>query len=369
MCAPPVRVLLITSRCPWPPYSGDRLRATLWIEALRNAEVVIAAPNDCGSCLVVPRSPLTLLRAASRITRERLPLHTLLGARDWQSALENAGPFDTAIILLTRADPWAFHAARARRWILDAIDSASVGMNERAAAARGLARAFWMSEARKVERLERDTIDRYDAIVTVTASESTRFGAKGVALPIGIAISELGDAPRTFDFGFWGRLAYFANEQAVRAIVTRIWPQIRSTRPAATLFLGGAEAPSWIRRLHGHDGITVESPMIDREAALRRVRVALLPMSFGSGQSNKTLEAAEAGCAIIGTPVAFRGCEELAGAAVLESDLDRFADRALDLLADEDACARSASELRALLSRFHSREATLAQMRHLAGVP
>ena len=90
-----------------------------------------------------------MLRAASRVAREHLPLHTLLGARDWHSALAHAGNFDTAIVLLTRADPWAFHAARARRWILDAIDSAAVGMSERAAAARGLSRAFWKSEARK----------------------------------------------------------------------------------------------------------------------------------------------------------------------------------------------------------------------------
>ena len=107
--------------------------------------------------------------------------------------------------------------------------------------------------------------------------------------------------PRTIDFGFWGNLGYFANQDAVRTILARLWPHIRRQRPAATLFLGGADAPAWILRQHGRDGITVESPMKDREAKLRRIRVALLPLSFGSGMSNKTLEAAEAGCAIAGT--------------------------------------------------------------------
>jgi hypothetical protein len=362
-----VRVLLITSRCPWPPYTGDRLRATLWIEALRDADVVVATPNDCGFGLGVSRTPFTLLRAASRTLREQLPLHMLLGARNWHSALADAGSFDTAIVLLTRTDPWVFHAAHARRWILDAIDSAAVGMNERAGASRGLARAFWKSEARKAERLERSAAERYDAIVTVTPSESQRFGAKGVALPIGIAVTDLGDAPRTIDFGFWGRLAYFANEEAVRTIVTRIWPRIRAQRSNATLFIGGSDAPSWIRRLHGRDGITVESPMpsaSSRDATLRRIRVALLPISFGSGQSLKTLEAAEAGCAIAGTPLAFRGCEQLAPAAVVEPDLDRLADRAVALLADET----SGAELRDRVARFHSRQATLDAMAALAGV-
>jgi hypothetical protein len=340
----------------------------LWIEALRDADLVVAAPSGCGAALAVSRTPWTALRAASRIVREQLPLHTLLGARDWQSALASAGSFDTAIVLLTRTDPWAFDAVRARRWILDAIDSAAVGMSERAQAARGPARLFWKSEARKAELLERDAAERYDSVVTVTPAESERFGAKGVALPIGIAVSELGDEPRTIDFGFWGRLAYFANEQAVRTIVTRIWPRIRAQRPTATLFLGGAEAPSWIRRLHGRDGISVESPMENRETTLRRIRVALLPISFGSGQSLKTLEAAEGGCAIVGTSLAFRGCEQLASAAVTEDDLEKFADRALTLLADEDARTRAATELRTRVSTFYSRQTTLEQMKRLAGV-
>jgi hypothetical protein len=106
--------------------------------------------------------------------------------------------------------------------------------------------------------------------------------------------------------------------------------------------------------------------MKDRESALRRIRVALLPIGFGSGQSLKTLEAAEAGCAIAGTALALRGCEELAGAAVIEDDPDRLADRALALLADEDA-AHSASELRDRVTTFYSRQTTLAQMAHLAG--
>jgi hypothetical protein len=360
-----VRVLLITSRCPWPSHTGDRLRATLWIEALRAADVVVAAPRGCDSCLAVSRSPITMLRAAARIASHRLPLHTLLGARDWHQALANEEPFDTAIVLLTRTDPWAFHAARAGRWILDAIDSATLGMEARASASHGASRAFWNSEARKTARLERDAADRYDAVVTVTAAESERFGAKGVALPIGIAVAELGNAPRTVDFGFWGRLAYFANEDAVRAIVTRLWPRIRRQRPDATLFIGGADAPAWIRRLHDRDGITVESPIVDRDAALRRIRVALLPIAYGSGQSLKTLEAAEAGCAIAGTTLAFRGCEELMSAATVEDDLDRLADRAIAMLDDD---RRAGAELRARVVRFYSRQATLDGMARLAGV-
>lgn len=321
----------------------------------------MAGPPGCAGCLPVPRTARTLIRAAARIAAHQLPLHTLLGAREWQAALAERGPFDTAIVLLTRTDPWAFHAARARRWILDAVDSAAAGMGERAGASRGVARLFWKSEERRSERLERDIANRYDAVLTVTENESARFGAKGVTLPIGVAVSSLGNAPRTIDFGFWGRLAYFANEEAVRTIVTQLWPRIRAQRAEATLFLGGAEAPSWIRRLHGRDGISVESPMTDREQTLRRIRVALLPIAYGSGQSLKTLEAAEAGCAIAGTPLAFRGCEQLASAAAVETNMERLADRALALLSENPA-----TELRERVAALYSRQVTLERMAAVA---
>lgn len=345
-----MRVLLLTSRSPQPPHSGDRLRASLWLEALRGHEVVVAAPPD------LRRTPF---RAALRILREGLPWHTMLAARDYRTA----GAFDLAIVLLSRTDPWAFHAADAKRWILDAIDSAAVSMAERASAAHGPARAFWNGEARKSAQLERNAVHRYDAIATVTSVEADRFGAKGVTLPIGVAIHDLGDAPRTIDFGFWGRLPYFANSDAARTLVTRIWPRIRERRPKATLLLGGSEAPAWIRKLDGHDGISVESPMHDRDATLRRIKVALLPIAFGSGQSMKTLEAAEAGCAIAGTPLAFRGCEELASVAAVDDDPERLADRAVAL---SDAPANP--ELRARVIRFYSRQRTLDAMARLAGV-
>lgn len=420
-----MRVLLVTSRRPWPAHSGDRLRASLWLEALRGHRVTLVTPaargpergEDTGAAagagngngddslgaearagsgnpgaaagpagrsgavgdaappgaavvrVVEVRRPLPVLAAAAvAAAGRRLPLHTLLAAADWRRAIaraaEDDGPFDVAVVLLSRLVPW-LPALPARRTILDAIDSAAVGMGERARAARGPARLFWRREAAAAARLEAAAARRFDAVVAVTAEESARFGPRGVTLPVGIALPPAAPpAGRTIDFAFWGRLPYFANRRAADLLLDRLWPRIRARRPGATLVLGGAEAPRRLRARDGRDGVTVVSPIGDRDALLARVRVALLPIGHGSGQSLKTLEAAAAGCAIAGTRRAFRSCEHLAAAALVEDDLDRLADRAVELV--ESGCfATAGARLRALVAAHDARPALLARMARL----
>jgi hypothetical protein len=295
-----------------------------------------------------------------------LPLHSILAGHDWRSALELAGEHDVAIVILTRTDPWVFGHLPAKRRILDAIDSATLGMRSRASAAPLWARLFWKSEAARCAKLERSAGARYDRIVTVTREDLEPFGGRGEVVPIGVKISPAANDGRTIDFGFWGRLAYFANEQAVRSLAKSIWPRIRAHKRDATLLIGGADAPRWIRALDGRDGIRVVSPMKDRQRLLRSVRVALLPIEAGSGQSIKTLEAAEAGCAIAGTKAAFRGCGGLPRMAVVEDDLPRLAELAVGLLGDENGRANIGAALREHVIANFSREKTLAEMRRVA---
>jgi len=358
--------MIIAPRWPWPPHSGDRARANLWVEALRGrAEVVVVTPrrDDAGEpgvrVIGARLSVAALLAGVARALRDRLPLHTLAAAPyAWAAAIREAGPVDCAVVLLSRLHPWVYRSLGAKRRLLDAIDSASAGMAERAAAARNpLARLFWRREARAMTRLEREAGTKYDRVILVSAAEEHAFGERATTVAMGV---DVGDAPgthvRPYDCGFWGRLAYFANSRAAEALVRDIWPEIRRRRPEATLFIGGADAPEWLRRYDGRDGITVRSPAGDRGAALRAVRVILLPVLYGTGVSLKTAEAAEAGCAIVGTPMAFRGAPDLGAAAIVEPDLGRFAERAVSLL-EHTAAARAAGDaLRAIAVSGHSRD-------------
>ena len=373
------RAMVLSSRFPWPTITGDRIRAVAWLEALApRADVTLVAPpgtmpDDARGVRFVParRAPGRLLaEAAHAVVRRRLPVTALLAAGyDWAAAVRKAegglGAFDAAVVLLARLDPWVHPHVRARRRVFDAIDSLGANLEERARAARGPARSLWRMESRRTTRLEAAAAGRYERVVVVADAERAVFGERARAVFHGVELAAPAAGRRDFDVGFWGRLAYFANRDAASVLLDAVWPNVRRARPDATLLIAGADAPREIRRRHGRDGVTVISPMAARPQLLRRVRVAVLPLRFGSGQSNKVLEAAEASCALVATPEALRGLDPIARHAAVERDPEALAARVLDLLADPASAAARGRRLREVVEREYSRDAAC---RRLAGV-
>jgi glycosyltransferase involved in cell wall biosynthesis len=369
------RVLLVNSRFPWPPITGDRGRTIAWLEALTpNAEVTLVSPGGAVPAEAPPfrfvsarSSAGSLATAARRTLVEGLPATALLAAGyDWPAALAvaegDAGPFDVAVVLLARLDPWVSRHLRARRRILDAIDSLAANLEARAQAARAPASWLWRWEGRRTARLELDAGARYDRVLVMADAERAAFGERAEAIAHGVRIGERGAGERDFDVGFWGRLAYFANRDAAGLLLNEIWPRIRMQRPGATLLIAGADAPRFVLRQDGRDGVTVVSPMADRAALLRRVRVALLPVRYGSGQSTKVPEAAEASCALVATPEALRGLEALAADSLVEREPGRLAQRVLELLANPTEVTARGARLRAVAEREFSRAAACRRL-------
>jgi glycosyltransferase involved in cell wall biosynthesis len=340
------------------------VRAAVWLAALEN-EATVALVSPAG--VVPPNAPRFRFYPAARSLAHgfaaafRLfagaPFHSLLAAPyDWPSAIEEAksalGTIDATVVLLSRLDPWVRGSLPGGLHVLDAIDSLRRSMEERSRESASPARWFWRAEAKRVGRAEAVAARFYDRVVVVSEEDCAELDA--IAISIGVEIRPLDEKARAFDFAFWGRLAYFANADAATWLIRDIWPRIRERRPAATLLIGGADAPAAIRAAHGRDGIVVQSPVADIAALTRNVRVALFPVRFGTGQSNKVLEAAEGGCAIVATKHAMRGLDELTPYASIADDASAFARAALD-------AARGAG-LRTVVEAHYSRTATLKRL-------
>jgi polysaccharide biosynthesis protein PslH len=371
-----MKSLVIAPRFPWPPYTGDRLRASIWISALAgNGDVALVAPRGTIPPDVplrfygAPSSLIRGIRGAITVLRQNLPLQCLLGAPyDWPRAIAEArrdmGPFDVTIVLLSRMHPWVRESLEGRT-ILDAVDSLRRSAGERRKAASPFARWLWKIEERRMALVERETARAYDQVIVVSDEETSEFD-DAVAVSIGVAAKPLDDNARDYDFGFWGRFPYFANADATAWLLEEIWPAIRALHPSATLIIGGAEASRALRNDARRSGVTLVSPVEDMASFARNIRVALMPLRYGSGQSTKVLEAAEAGCAIVGSPTALRGLGALAPFTRIESSALGFARAAVDLLTDTDARARMTARLRDVIATHYERSSSLGRLSAIA---
>ncbi len=367
-----MNVLLLSSRFPWPPFTGDRLRAKIWLSALAsetNVALVAPAgqvPSDAPRFrfYAADRSAARAVAGAWRVGRGA-PAHSLLAAPyDWAGAIARArndvGEFDVSIVILSRLDPWVRgHLPEGLR-VLDAIDSLRRSMTERMREGSALTKWFWRAESRRVARAEEDAVHAYDRIVVVSAEDSAELGA--IAISNAVAIAPLAAGPRAFDFGFWGRLAYFANADAAAWLLAEIWPAVRARRPQATLVIGGADVPAHIRAADGRDGVTVQSPVSDVASLARNIKVALFPVRYGTGQSNKVLEAAEAGCTIVATSKAMRGLDALTGFAGIAEDAAGLAQLAVGAISDDTKRVLMATALRGMIEKSYSRQDTLDRL-------
>ena len=106
--------------------------------------------------------------------------------------------------------------------------------------------------------------------------------------------------------------------------------------------------------------------MENRSQLLRHITVALFPMRFGTGQSTKVMEAAEAGCTLLVTPEAIRGLDYLMPHAEIESDARRIADAAIALRSDVERARRLATSARAAVEAHYNRDTTLRRLRAIA---
>ncbi len=120
--------------------------------------------------------------------------------------------------------------------------------------------------------------------------------------------------------------------------------------------------PASIHAAHGRDGIEVQSPFADVAAFARQVKVALFPLRYGTGQSNKVLEAAEGGCAVVATRTAMRGLDSLKRHALIANDAGAFARSAIIAISDESRRAAMVKGLRGAVEASYARQDMLDRL-------
>jgi glycosyltransferase involved in cell wall biosynthesis len=333
-----MKLLLVTSRYPWPPRRGDQMRALQMLDLLAAEHAVTllapapardqAPPPTEAPCRVELYRPTgtAVLQGMTRAIARRLPLQTgLFYQPDLGRKLRALAPeHDLAILQLVRL---AIHADDLgdTPFLVDLIDSLSLNLSQRAAVDRRWLAPLLKVEARRLALAERRLAERALRLLVVCERDrqalANRMPAE-LAARISVVRLAVGDRKveppldgeklwREGDKGpvlaITGNLGYFVNADAVSWWLRDVWPQLRHVRPDVRLVVAGDRPSPALRRQIATAGARlIESPR-DLRSVISQATLSIAPMRCGSGVPVKVLEAWAVGVPVVATPWAAAG--------------------------------------------------------------
>jgi glycosyltransferase involved in cell wall biosynthesis len=183
------------------------------------------------------------------------------------------------------------------------------------------------------------------------AADGAVIGRLGVTTPVVVIDPWLEvpdeaeqDTPRTAgEVLFTGAMWRRENDEGVRWLLERVWPQVRQAVPGARLVVAGSgPSHALLRAAEAAGGVSVTGEVPDLGVHYRRASVFVAPLLVGGGLKFKVPQAMAHALPVVATSIAAEGVEEAAPAGALwavSDDPAVLADRLVEALRDPVAAA------------------------------
>jgi len=386
----PLSILFVTARFPHPMLSGDRVRAFHQLRLLaRHHRVTLVTYSDGTTApdrlaqvaalgvrvITVPFDRVAALWrvALSVFTSEPLQAALFDSPRMRQAIAQCVADtaFDVAHVQLARAAPLVPASLGVPR-VVDLVDALSLNMQRRANADHGAWRWAARMDAARLRRLERQVCRDASAATVVAKADREAIGA-GAAIDINANGVDLSAFPFSTDprvpgrIVFSGNLGYFPNVEAICWFVDEVLPIVWRSRADAHLVIAGVRPHRRVTALAGRDTRIQVTGYVDRMGpVLASASVAVAPMTTGSGQLLKVLEAMATGTPVVSTALGVSGIDARDGEHVLVADTaEAFAAHVVSLLGDSAVARAQAQAAHDLVVQRYTWERCVAQLEAL----
>jgi len=373
------KLLVLTSRLPYPPREGHQLRAWHILRALAAAHQISLLsfvrdddePDGCEPLremlvhfetfsIPAQQSGRQLAFAAARSVLGSRPFvaekYTSAQMRLRASALASA--VDLVHVDMLPLMSLIGNPARRVPVVLNAHNVEHLLLRQRVAIEPRLPqRLFLRNQVAKLQAYERDACRGASHILACSQDDADALAALAPETPVSIvpngvdternrpAASAIPDHPPRLVFV--GQMGWFPNRDGAQWFLDEVFPRILAERPDAEFVLVGKP-----------QGLRVPAPLRDRvrlpgfvenlDSVLHQAAVYVVPLRTGSGTRLKVLEAMAFGKAIVTTHIGAQGIELEPGAEALFADsAEDFAAAVLRLIANPHEAARLGSAARA----------------------
>jgi glycosyltransferase involved in cell wall biosynthesis len=237
--------------------------------------------------------------------------------------------------------------------------------------ARGLWRLVWADQSRKMKRLERDSLGRYDTVVAVSERDrdalAKRYRLPAVeAIDTGVdldfyAMNPIGAAADPGADGgcivFTATMSWAANVDGIHFLLDEVFPLLLRARPRIKAVIIGRNPPASLAdkiRECGLD-VTLTGFVDDIRPYVAQANVYVIPLFVGSGTRIKAFEAMAMGRPVVSTTLGVEGLDVTDGENFLRADdAAAFARAILGLMDDAAMRVRLAAAARRLMEERFS---------------
>lgn len=230
----------------------------------------------------------------------------------------------------------------------------------------------WRNQARKMEKFERETLKRFDAVVAVSERDRAYFtdtyGLANVhAIPTGVNLDNFPRQPARElppptggTLVFTGAMDWRANLEGIDYFMDEVWPLLIPERPDLRFVIVGKNPPSRLSKTIQQKNLnwTVTGFVDDVRPYVRDADVFVIPLRIGGGTRIKAFEAMAMGRPVVSTTLGVEGLSVEPGRHYLRGDTPaEFADAILSLLGNIEYSAAIAANARKLVEdNFSSRK-------------
>jgi sugar transferase (PEP-CTERM/EpsH1 system associated) len=208
---------------------------------------------------------------------------------------------------------------------IDYMDAFSAAAMRRAKTEKGLNKIFWKIESGRVKNYERSIFDYFKHHAIITEQDRNLLAIpsnqKITIVPNGVDTSHFKNSNQNkkYDLVFAGNMNYPPNIAAAIFLVEEILPKLLSQFPNVTLLIAGANPSSDVQNL-ASENVTVSGWMNDIREAYCESRVFVAPMFIGAGMQNKILEAMSSELPVITTSLAAEAFPEKKLSKLIEAN-------------------------------------------------
>lgn len=349
------RLLVLTSRFPYPLEKGDKLRVYHQIRLLsQHFEVILVSLHEGKIapeyeaevrkyCDKIHLLPLSKWQIGLNVLKAFFSGQSIQVAYFYSQKLQNVL---NVIIEKEKPDRIYVQLIRAGRYvekttipkIIDFMDVFSGQMKRRAMHSHWLWRWLFLREARQMARIEEQLFHTFDAATIISEQDRAQldFEENTTVHIVPNGINTRYFSPRkiakTHDVVFVGNMGYHPNVVAAQFLVKKIMPLVWQKNKNVRVLLAGARPAVEVRRLSS-ERVEVSGWMDDIRNAYAGGRVFVAPLFLGSGQQNKILEAMSMGLPCVTTPMVNNAIGGVDGESVLlANDESGFAQQILRIL-------------------------------------